>query len=83
MRSQRLSIRLSEEVQENLAALVQSTGKTESDVVREALMEYCCKHSATPSCYVLAKNAGLIGCMKGGPRDLSKNPKNMEGFGRD
>jgi hypothetical protein len=33
----------------------------------------------------VADRAGLIGCIKGGPRsptDLSTNPKHMQGFGR-
>ena len=36
--------------------------------------------------YDLASRAGLIGCLKGGPRsptDLSTNPKHMRGFGRE
>ena len=31
--------------------------------------------------YELAKNAGLIGVVKGAIRDLSTNPKYFDGFG--
>jgi hypothetical protein len=52
-------------------------------VVRAALEDYCEKHSTKPSAYDLFKAAGLIGCAKDLPADLSTNPKYMEGFGRD
>jgi hypothetical protein len=33
------------------------------------------------SAYDLLNEAGLIGCIEGGPTDASSNPKYMEGFG--
>jgi predicted DNA-binding antitoxin AbrB/MazE fold protein len=33
------------------------------------------------SCYDVAARAGIIGAIKGGPSDLSTNPKYLEGFG--
>lgn len=33
------------------------------------------------SLYERTQRAGLIGCIKNGPPDLSSNPKYMEGFG--
>lgn len=83
MAARRLSIRLPESVQEQLKELVKATGMTESEVVRAALADYWEKQDLGPSCYDVAKKAGLIGCIKGGPPDLSTNPKYMEGFGRD
>jgi predicted transcriptional regulator len=83
MSSRRLSIRLSEELDKQLVSVARQTGQTESDIVRSALEDYCQKHSAKPSAYDLFKAAGLIGCAKGLPSDLSTNPKYMEGFGRD
>jgi hypothetical protein len=32
--------------------------------------------------YAKAQRLGLIGCIKEGPKDLSTNPKYMEGFGK-
>jgi predicted transcriptional regulator len=82
MSARRLSVRLSQELEKQLASIVRSTGRTESDLVRAALEDFCKKHSAKPTAYDLFKAAGLIGCAKG-PADLSTNEKYMEGFGRD
>jgi len=35
-----------------------------------------------PNLYELLDKAGLIGCIKDAPPDLSTNPKYMEGFGK-
>jgi hypothetical protein len=40
-----------------------------------------CEHTQEESAYDAFKRAGLIGCIKDGPSDLSTNPKYMEGFG--
>lgn len=60
------------------AALAQ---KSESEVVREALEAYLSNAPEGPSAYDLAVRAGVIGCVKSGPRDLSTNPKYFKGFG--
>ena len=78
----RISIRIPKELQTNMQRLVRATGKSESQIVRDALEDYCRKHENEPSCYDLAVAAGIIGCGSG-PPDLSTNPKYMEGFGRD
>ncbi len=83
MSTDRLSIRLPVQSQEELAAIVRATGKTESEVVRDALAAYCQAHLTGPTCYDVAKKAGFLGCVKGGPDDLSVNPRYMEGFGRE
>jgi hypothetical protein len=35
------------------------------------------------SAYDLAREAGLIGCAKGLPKDLATNKRYFEGFGKD
>ena len=82
MASNQLSIRLPEGIQDQLQAIVHATGKTESEVIREALAEYCEKQGRGPTCYDVAKKAGFLGCVDGGPDDLSTNPRHMESFGR-
>jgi hypothetical protein len=52
-------------------------------LVREALESYLGKAPASNSAYDLAKAAGLIGCVRGGPSDLSANRKHFEGFGQN
>jgi hypothetical protein len=36
----------------------------------------------SPTLFELLDKAGLIGCIKDAPADLSTNPKYMEGFGK-
>jgi Arc/MetJ-type ribon-helix-helix transcriptional regulator len=70
----------------------------EDDVIRDALIRLektvlkpanqagAAGAGAEETAFDVASRAGLIGCIKGGPRsptDLSTNPKHMEGFGRD
>ncbi len=51
--------------------------------MREALEDYLDRQSAGPTAYDLFKQAGVIGSVSGGPKDLSTNPKHLDGFGRD
>jgi predicted DNA-binding protein len=82
MSSDRLSIRLPEELQRNLAATSARTGRSESQLVRDALAEFLARQEQSPTCYDLAAAAGLIGCIDSGLGDLSTNVSHMEGFGR-
>jgi predicted DNA-binding protein len=83
MASDRLSVRIPESLQQNLESVVEVTGKSEAEVVREALEDYCMKHAQLPTAYEVAQAAGVIGCVKKGPTDRSTNPKYLEGMGRD
>lgn len=83
MSQQRLSIRLSGELHEKLDALIPILGKSESQIVREALEEFCSKRLSQPTCYEAAKRLGLIGCAEGLPADLSTNEEHMARFGRE
>jgi len=78
--SARLSIRIPQTLQEGMERVVKSTGKSESEIVRAALEEFCERHEQERSCYDLAADSGALGCGRG-PSDLSVNPKHMEGFG--
>ena len=80
----RLSIRITDQLKQDLGAVAESQGKSESDVVRQALEEYCAKSQRPVTAYDLAVASGLIGCAGPGlPSDLSTNKKHFEGFGRD
>jgi hypothetical protein len=89
MASDPLSIELPEGIQDRLTAIVRATGKSESEVVSQALLEYYERQSGGPSsddatnCYEIAEKSGFLGCDDGGPDDLSVNPQHMEGFGRE
>lgn len=76
--------------QAELLRLAAQTGKPWSLVLSEALASYRAQEcSAQPqngisdeSFFDAASKLGLIGCLEGGPTDLSTNPAHMEGFGR-
>lgn len=85
-----MNLKIEENVQRRIEAFARQHGSTPADVVREAFEEYVIKRNGPQkevaveeSAYEAFKRAGLIGCVKGGPSDLSTNQKYMEGFGRD
>jgi Arc/MetJ-type ribon-helix-helix transcriptional regulator len=82
MQNDRISVRLDDETQRRLRAEVRATGKNESDLVREALTDYFRRRPEPESCLELARQAGIIGCGKRLPSDLSTNKDHFEGFGR-
>jgi hypothetical protein len=82
MPTDRLNIRLPKQDQRHLRALMAATGKTKSEIVREALARYYEHEGLGPTCYDVAKAAGFLGCATGGPNDLSINPKHMRLMGR-
>jgi hypothetical protein len=49
--------------------------------VRIAVENYLGETVSTGSAYELADAAGLIGCVKHAPKDLSTNRRHFEGFG--
>lgn len=83
MSTGRITIRVDDSLQERLESVAQAAGKTESQVVREALEDYLDRNQVDVTAYDLFKKAGIIGCVKGGPKDMSTNPKYMADFGRD
>jgi metal-responsive CopG/Arc/MetJ family transcriptional regulator len=82
MAKARISIRIEDALRKHLDLVAQSAGKTQSEVVRDALEEYVARNRPV-TCYDLFKKAGAIGCYKDGPKDLSTNPKHMDDFGRE
>ena len=77
----RISIRLPKKLAQGVEQLIATTGRSESEIVRAALEDYCRSHGQQPSCYDLAASAGILGCGTG-RTDLSTNPKYMEGLGQ-
>jgi hypothetical protein len=72
--------------QVQLANLAEQVGKPRSQVIDAALATYgsaaqaasCAKEE---SFFAAASRLGFLGCVEGGPPDLSTNPQYMEGFG--
>ncbi len=82
MSSQRITIRISESLVKRLKKHARMRRRSESALVREALENYLGEAPTSSSAYDLAREAGLIGCVRGGPSDLSTNRKHFEGFGK-
>jgi hypothetical protein len=65
-----------------LRKVVVATGKSESDLLREALQAYLEDQPGAESCLDLARRHRLLGRAKKLPVDLSANRQYFEGFGR-
>jgi len=82
MASQRISVRVPGGIARRLKERSRTTGTRESQVVREALEEYLAKSDGQETAYERAKEAGLIGCIRGGRKDVSTNKSLFKGFGK-
>lgn len=77
-----ISLKLPKTLDAKLAAAAKRRGATKSAIVREAIESYLNGNRARsqPSFAELAKD--FIGCVDGGPPDLSYNKKYLKGFGK-
>jgi predicted DNA-binding protein len=82
MSTQRITIRVPQTLGEKLRNRSRAKGQTESELVREALESYLGQQPDKRAAYELAEEAGVIGCAKRAPKDLSTNPRHFEGFGK-
>ena len=78
----RITARISEILERRIRVYAKTSGKTTSEVIRDALEGYLEDGIQTESFYGHAKRLGAIGCARGLPVDLSTNPKHREGFGK-
>ncbi|GMV74398.1 MAG: hypothetical protein AMXMBFR78_13490 [Rubrivivax sp.] len=78
-----LTIKISPQLESELAAASAQEHLSKSVLVRRALELYLAQRkSGRPFVSALDKAGDLVGCFKGGPRDLASNPAHLEGFGR-
>ena len=77
----RITIRVPETLETSLRLRSRVNGQTPSDLVRLALKSYLSKHAGAGSAYEIAEEAGLIGCVRRAPKDLSTDRRHFEGFG--
>ena len=82
MKEQRLTIRLTAELRQRLRAAARRSGTRESDLVRKAVERQLATEESSPTAYELAKKAGIIGVVRGTPRDLSTNRRHFDQFGK-
>jgi metal-responsive CopG/Arc/MetJ family transcriptional regulator len=81
MASQRITVRVPATLGTRLRRSSRVSGQTPSDLVRVALENYLRSESSEGSAYKLADAAGLIGCVRRAPKDLSTNRRHFQGFG--
>jgi metal-responsive CopG/Arc/MetJ family transcriptional regulator len=82
MASQRITVRVPKALGNRLRDHSRARGQTPSDVVRVALETYLGRENGPESAYEMAKQAGLIGCVRRAAKDLSINPRYMKNFGK-
>ena len=75
-----LSLKLPDPLEARLTERASETGRTKSELVREALIDFFVEEQdgVVGSCFDLARD--LAGRVEG-PRDLSSNPKHLSGYG--
>ena len=81
MASQRITVRVPKDLSARLLQEARARGRSASDVLRIALQAYLGREHQSQSTYELAKQAGLIGCARRAPKDLSTNRRHFKGFG--
>lgn len=81
MASQRITVRVPKVLGIRLRDHSRARGQTPSDLVRVALENYLGAQERSQSAYEMAREAGLIGCVRDAPKDLSVNPQYMRDFG--
>ena len=77
-----LSLKLPEQLDRKLSAVVKRRGMRKSVVVREALERYVDESREIRKGSFLDLAGDLVGCVKDAPADLSCNPKHLDGYGR-
>jgi plasmid stability protein len=82
MTKTRITIRLDQPTARQLQARANALGKSESEVVRDALISCLAASNGPQTALEVACRAGIIGCADGLPPDLSTNKSYLEGFGR-
>lgn len=78
-----ISVKLPAALRARLEAEAARRGISLGAVVREATETYVVKSPAQKKLSLYERSKDLCGCLKGGPGDLSTNPKYLEDMGLD
>ena len=81
MAASRISVRIPAGLRQQLEQQASFAGRRESEVVREALKGFLAR-GKPPTCYEVARRAGVVGIVDEAPPDLSTSRKHFEGLGR-
>ena len=76
-----LSLKLPDALDRRLDSAVARRGVKKSVLVREALESYLDSSEPVPTGSITDLAGDLVGCIEG-PRDLSSNPKYLDGLGQ-
>lgn len=68
-----LTVRLEPELEKALERHCEKTGATKSRVITKLLRDHLKQEKQIKSAYEIAEELGLIGCVKGGPKDVARN----------
>jgi len=77
MASHCITVRVPKSLVALLRARSRAKGQTPSDLVRSALESHLGRGDSPHSAYELAQEAGLIGCVRQTPKDLSTNRRHF------
>lgn len=78
-----LTIKISNRLERELVSASAREKLTKSELARRALERYIAQQQAADGSESALDRAGdLVGCFKGGPKDLASNPKHMADFGK-
>jgi hypothetical protein len=77
-----VSMKLPVALNARLTAMAKRRGASKSAIMREALEAYLARGSRSKSASIAELAPEFIGCLDGGPRDLSSNRKHLKGFGQ-
>ena len=83
MSLQRITVRVPTSLGVRLREHSRGKGQTPPDLVRVPLENYLREGGSVDSAFELAEAAGLIGCVRRAPKDLSTNRRHFEGFGKN
>ena len=79
-----LTVKLPDDLDQELAAATVREQVSKSELVRRALVRYLspAPREETPFVSALDRAGDLVGCLRGGPTDLASNPDHLADFGR-
>jgi len=87
MVARKVTLELEESIDRGLSRLARERGRSEAEVVREAVERLVRENEAAGApapgedALTVAKRLGVVGRIKGAPADLSTDARHMEGFG--
>jgi len=77
-----LTIKISPQLESALEKATRRAQVSKSELVRRALVAYTARQGETKFVSALEQAGDLVGCFSGGPKDLSSNPRHLDGFGK-